>query len=159
MARPSIEQPDFDEPRDHPGFTCRRARLGRQAGSERVGLSLWELPPGEAAYPYHWHMTEEELIVVLAGRPSLRGPDGWRELEQGEVVSFPVGEGGAHQLANRTDAPVRFLSFSNQQPEICVYPDSGKLGAYESRPDGAGASLLFRIADAVDYWDGEQPRR
>jgi uncharacterized cupin superfamily protein len=151
----SIVDPHFDEPREHPGFSCLRARLGRQAGSVRTGLSLWEVPPGEAAYPYHWHLVEEELVVVLQGEPSLRAPEGWRELEEGEVVAFPVGEDGAHQIVNRTDAPVRFLTFSNQQPDLVVYPDSGKLAAFERRPDGGGIRKMFRVADAVDYYEGE----
>jgi uncharacterized cupin superfamily protein len=151
----SIERPLFDEPREHPGFTCRRARLGRQAGTEKLGLSLWELPAGESAYPYHWHLAEEELVVVLEGRPSLRTPDGWRELDQGEVVAFPVGERGAHQVVNRTDATVRFLALSNQQPDIVVYADSGKVGAFERRPEGGGLYKIFRADDAVDYWAGE----
>jgi hypothetical protein len=66
---PNINDPVFDESREHAGFRAARARLSRQAGSERLGLSLWELPPGEAAYPYHHHLGEEELIVVLDGRP------------------------------------------------------------------------------------------
>ena len=151
----SIADPVFDEPREHPGYTCRRARLGRQAGSEKTGLSLWELPAGESAYPYHWHLAEEELIVVLSGRPSLRTAGGWRELEEGEVVAFPVGERGAHQITNRTDTTVRFLSFSNQQPDIVVYPESGKIGAFERRPEGGGLYKFFRDADAVGYWEGE----
>jgi uncharacterized cupin superfamily protein len=85
---PNINDPVFDEPREHPGFRCVRARLSRQAGSERLGLSLWEVPPGEAAYPYHHHLGEEELILVLEGSPSLRTPTGWRELQEGEVVAF-----------------------------------------------------------------------
>jgi uncharacterized cupin superfamily protein len=155
VSAASIANPDFDEPRAHPGFRCRRARLGRQSGAEKLGLSLWELPPGQAAYPYHWHLAEEELIVVLSGRPSVRTPHGWRDLDEGEVVSFPVGERGAHQLVNRTEVPVRFLAFSNQQPDIVVYPDSGKVGAFERRPEGGGLYRLFRDADAVDYWEGE----
>jgi uncharacterized cupin superfamily protein len=158
MSPASIAQPDFDEIREHPGYTCRRARLGRQAGSAKTGLSLWELPAGEAAYPYHWHLAEEELIVVLSGRPSLRTPDGWRDLEEGEVVAFPVGEPGAHQIENRTGDTVRFLSFSNQQPDIVVYADSGKLGAFERRPEGGGLYKIFRSGDAVDYWEGEEAR-
>jgi uncharacterized cupin superfamily protein len=40
-----------------------------------TGLSLWELPPGEAAYPYHLHLTEEEVVVVVVrGRPHVRTP-------------------------------------------------------------------------------------
>jgi uncharacterized cupin superfamily protein len=156
VTRPSITSPQFDETREHPGFQCRRARLGRQAGSERVGLSLWEVPPGQAAYPYHLHLAEEEIVVVLDGRPSLRTPEGWRELEQGEVLSFGVGEEGAHQIVNRTEQPVRFLSFSNQQPDVIVFPDSGKVGAYERTPEGGGLREIFRRENAVDYFEGEE---
>jgi uncharacterized cupin superfamily protein len=157
---PNINDPDFDELREHDGFLARRARISRQTGAERLGLSLWELPAGEAAYPYHFHYTEEELLLVLEGRPSLRTPDGWRVLEEGEVVSFLRGEQGAHQLLNRTGQTVRFLSFStNGEPDVVNYPDSGKLGAFERLPDGGGLRLLFRLADEVDYYDGVEPPR
>jgi uncharacterized cupin superfamily protein len=155
---PNINDPVFDEPREHTGFQCSRARLSRQAGSDRLGLSLWEVPPGEAAYPYHYHLGEEELVVVLDGQPSLRTPAGWRELREGEVVPFLRGEGGGHQLVNRTDETVRFLAFStNGEPDIVHYPDSGKLGAFERRADGGGSRAVFRLSDTVDYHDGEQP--
>jgi uncharacterized cupin superfamily protein len=154
----NINDPVYDELREHPGFCCRRARLSRQAGSDRLGLSLWELPAGEAAYPYHYHLAEEELLVVLEGKPSLRSPDGWRELSEGEVVPFLRGEQGAHQLVNRTEGVVRFLAFStNGEPDIVIRPDSGTLGAYERLPEGGGMRAVFRRADAVDYYEGEQP--
>lgn len=155
---PNIYEPEYEEPRERPGFRARRARLSRQAGSERLGLSVWELPPGEAAYPYHHHLGEEELLVVLEGRPDLRTPEGWRQLQRGEVVAFPRGEDGAHQLANRTGETVRFIAVStNGDPDIVLYPDSGKISAAERRPDGSGLRELFRLADAVDYYDGESP--
>ena len=155
---PNINQPVFDEPREHDGFRALRARIGRQAGSERLGLSLWELPPGQAAYPYHFHYTEEELVVVLAGRPSLRSSEGWRELAEGEVVAFPRGEDGGHQLVNRTGETVRFLALSTSgEPDVVSYPDSGKLGAFERLPAGGGLRAMFRVSDAVDYYDGERP--
>jgi len=154
----NLNDPDFDEPREVEGFRARRARIGRQLGSEKLGLSFWELPPGQAAYPYHWHLTEEELLVVMAGTPSLRTPDGWRELEEGEMVAFPRGEEGGHQLVNRTEETIRFLAFSTQPgPDIVIYPDSGKLGAYERQPEGGGLHELFRRDDAVDYYEGEKP--
>lgn len=155
---PNINDPVFDEPRDHPGFRCLRARLSRQAGSDRLGLSLWELPAGEAAYPYHYHLAEEELLVVLSGRPSLRTPDGWRELREGEVAPFLRGERGAHQIVNRTEATVRFLTFStNGEPDIVIRPDSETLNACERLPDGGGLRAIFRMQDTVDYYDGEVP--
>jgi uncharacterized cupin superfamily protein len=154
----NLNEPEFDEHREHPGFRCRRARVGRQVGAERLGLSLWEIPPGEAAYPYHYHLGEEELIVVLSGRPSLRAPGGWRELSEGEIVSFLVGEVGAHQIVNRTAEPVRVLAFSTSgAPDIVIRPDSGTLGAFERRPDGGGLYIHFRAEDAVEYFEGEQP--
>jgi uncharacterized cupin superfamily protein len=155
---PNIFEPDFDEIREQPGFDCRRARIGRQAGSERLGASVWDVPPGQAAYPYHFHYGEEELLFVLSGRPSLRTPEGWRDLEPGEAVAFLLGERGAHQVVNRTGEPVRLLVVSPSGiPEICVYPDSDKIGVFERTPEGGHLRELYRRSDAVDYYDGEEP--
>jgi uncharacterized cupin superfamily protein len=152
----NIEDPHYDEPRESEGFRCKRARISRQAGAERLGVSLWEVPPGQAAYPYHAHLTEEELVIVLEGRPSLRTPSGWRELEQGEVVSFLRGEQGAHQIVNRGEMTLRFVAFStNGDPDVVLQPDSGKVGAFERRPDGGGLRAWFRREDEVDYYEGE----
>lgn len=154
---PNINDPAFDEPREHTGFRCLRARLGHQAGSERLGLSLWELPSGEAAYPYHYHLGEEELLVVLTGHPSLRTPQGWRELEEGDVLAFTRGEQGAHQLVNRTQDTVRFLAISTSgDPDLVVYPDSDKLGAFERLHGGGGLRAMFRLGDTVEYHEGER---
>lgn len=158
LALPNIYDPQFDEQRDHEGFRAGRARIGYQLGAERLGISLWHLPPGETAYPYHFHLAEEELLIVLDGTVALRTPDGWSELAAGDVVSFLRGEQGAHQLVNRTDTPVRFLAVStNGEPDIVVYPDSNKLGASERRPTGGGLRTFFRLDDVVDYYDGERP--
>lgn len=151
----NINNADFDDVREGEGFRSLRARLARQLGAQMVGASLWEVPPGEAAYPYHWHVSQEEIVVVLEGRPHLRTPEGWREVDEGEVLFFPTGEAGAHQLHNPTASTVRFLAVANQQPDIILFPDSGKLAASE-RGRGAGVNHTFRLKDDVDYWDGEE---
>ena len=151
---PNIFEPDFDDPRGQPGFEHVRARIARQLGTEQIGMSLFEVQPGQAAYPYHWHVAQEEVLIVLEGRPSLRTPDGWREMETGEVLPCLTGERGGHQLVNRTDERVRFLAISTIPiPDVCVYPDSGKVGVYR----GATLGELYRQADAVDYFEGESP--
>ena len=153
---PNINDPEFDELREHPGFRARSARIGYQLGSERIGLSLWEVDPGQAAYPYHFHLTEEELVIVLDGELTLRIPEGERELEVGEVVRFARGEQGGHQIMNRSQSTARFLSTSTHgEPDIVFYPDSDKVGASERLPRGGGVRLFFRQGDAVDYYDGE----
>jgi uncharacterized cupin superfamily protein len=151
----NIYDPDYDEPRDAEGYLARRARIGHQLGTERVGVSAWEVAPRQAAYPYHFHLAEEEVLIVLEGRPLLRSPDGRRRLERGEVVRFPAGERGAHQILNDGDAPVRFLALSTHgQPDVVLYPDEGKLCAAERRPDGSGLKAFFRLADEVGYYEG-----
>ncbi|MBS1880314.1 MAG: cupin domain-containing protein [Actinobacteria bacterium] len=155
---PNIEEPDFVDRDGPPGFRAKRARIGYELGSEAVGVSVWELPPGEAAYPYHFHYSDEEVVIVLRGRPTLRTPAGERVLEQGEAVRFELGPGGAHQISNPTAEPVRFLAVSSHgRPDIVVYPDSNKVGASERGPRGAGFNAFFDLDDAVDYWRGETP--
>lgn len=72
---PNLLQPDWDAEQDRPPFTWRRARLGRQAGSEKLGASLFEVPPGASTFPFHVHTANEELLVVVEGRPTLRTSD------------------------------------------------------------------------------------
>jgi uncharacterized cupin superfamily protein len=157
---PNLYEPEFDADQDQPGFRWRRARLGRQAGLERLGVSLFEVQPGEATFPYHFHFGNEELLIVVEGRPSLRTPDGWRELETGEVVGFPRGEEGAHQVANRGDEPARVALVSQMVgPDVVVMPDSGKVQARENAPGAPDPGLwqIFRSADSVEFFEGEEP--
>lgn len=154
---PNIYEPEFDEPREREGFRARRARVGHQLGTEKVGISVWEIPAGEKAYPYHFHLAEEEVLVVLEGEPTLRTPEGVRRLARGEVVRFPVGEAGAHQLANEGPGTARLIAISNHgAPDVVIYPDSGKLCAAERLPRSDGRKHYFRLADEVGYWDGEE---
>jgi uncharacterized cupin superfamily protein len=149
--------PQFDE--GEPGGP-RRARLGRQAGTERLGISLYELPAGERRSAYHYQHANEEMLIVLTGRPHLRTPAGERQLEPGEVRGFPRGERGAHKLENRTGETVRYLMISEMKaPDVMVYPDSDKVGVI-SRPPGSRGdeddlAAWFRLSDQVDYWEGE----
>ena len=160
----SVFEPDFDpaDASDRPGFIHRRARVGRQAGAKRLGASVYELPPGQALCPYHWQAGNEEMIIVLSGEPSIRTPEGWRQLDAGALIPFPRGPEGAHQVANRSDREARVLMLSELNgPEVVVYPDSDKVGVL-SRPPGAAPTedevdAVFRFGDDVDYWQGEQP--
>jgi len=155
----NLYEPDFDDGSQRAGFSYRDAWLGMQAGAERLGASLYEIEPGQTTFPYHWHAGNEEMLMVLSGRLELRTPEGTREVAEGDLVAFPRGERGAHQLVNRGSEPARFMVISEMNgPDICVYPDSGKVGARERTPGtGEGLRLNFRGSDAVDYWDGEEP--
>jgi uncharacterized cupin superfamily protein len=132
---PSIYDPEWDAERDEQPFRWRRARLGRQAGSRDLGASLFEVPPGASTFPMHIHHANEELLVVLAGRPTLRTLSEERELEPGEVVAFPAGRAGAHRLDNRTGEAVRFLVASTMRaPEINEFPEEGTFWVRDYAP-------------------------
>jgi uncharacterized cupin superfamily protein len=153
---PNIDEPNFEERDGPPGFRAFRARIGYELGSENLGASVWKLPPGEAAYPYHFHYSDEELVFVLSGRPTLRTPAGTRELEPGEAVHFPLGEDGAHQLLNPTEEEVRFLAVSTHgRPDVVVYPDSNKISASERLPRAAASAAFFDLDSQIDYWKGK----
>ena len=157
----NVLEPDWDAEQDRPPFTWRRARLGRQAGAERLGASLFELQPGASSFPLHVHHANEELIVVLAGTPTLRTIDSERELVPGELVSFPVGRRGAHRIDNRSGEPVRFLIVSTMiSPEVNEYPDSGKIWVRNFAPGGEPAreplDVLARPDPDLHYMDGER---
>jgi len=156
----NLFEPDFESSSEQPGFSWQRAALGRQAGGERLGASLFALPPGQAAYPMHYHLGNEEMLVVIAGTPSLRTPDNERELKIGEVVSFPRGEAGAHQIVNRSDEEARVLLVSEMNaPEVVVRPESGNLSALGRPPGsrGEGMHKVFHQSDEVPFWEGEDP--
>lgn len=154
----NIFKPSFEDGERPEGFRSRRARIGYELGTELIGASLWEVPPGEAAYPYHFHYSDEELVIILSGRPSLRTPEGIRELEEGEALRFPLGEAGAHQILNHTEETATFLAISSSgRPDVVVYPDSDKIGFGERLPSGGGLRAFFRRSDQVDYFEGEKP--
>jgi uncharacterized cupin superfamily protein len=121
---------------------------------------VYELAPGKRVCPYHWHFGEEEWLLVVSGAPTQRTPSGERQLRDWDVAAFPRGEAGAHEVRNDTAEPVRIVLFSTaSDPEVCVYPDSGKIGAFAgwSREDGRQAKLMNRPEANLDYRDGEEP--
>ena len=133
---------------DRDGFRFFDRWVAGQLGAELLGCSLYDLPPGEQLWPYHYHLGNEEWAVVVAGQPTLRTPDGERALVPGDIAAFPEGEAGAHTFLNRSAESARVAMFSTlNRSTLPVYPDSGKVGAMRKS---------FRIADAVDYWDGER---
>jgi uncharacterized cupin superfamily protein len=141
------------------GYGQRTKRLVPPGGD--LGASVYELPPGQTQAPYHFHHGNEELLLVLRGRPTLRRSDGERELAPGDVVHFPKGPAGAHQLYNRGAEPARYvIAASHVSPELVEYPDSGKLAAMSRTPRADGQPLwtVHRLADQADYFEGEEPR-
>lgn len=132
MQRINIGEPSFAYDPDHPsGFRGGMFRFGSLLGAEQLGTTVYELPPGQSICPYHYEYAEEEWLIVLVGRPTLRHPDGTDQLVPWDVVCFPRGPKGAHQVRNDSDEPVRVLMYSTiKHPAATVYPDSDKIAVW-----------------------------
>jgi uncharacterized cupin superfamily protein len=147
----------FDE--DFKGI-FKQAALGPRASAEHLGISVYELAPEcpRELSGYHLHDGNEELLIVLAGRPTVRTPEGERVLDEGDIVAFPAGRSGAHCVYNDAKEPVRYLMLSTMNaPDVVAYPDAGKVGAI-NRPPGPHReedelAAWFRLEDRVDSWD------
>ena len=144
---------ELDGEEEQPGYRHQRTQVGVRLRAELLGATLYETPPGEKLWPYHWELGCEEFLVVVAGTPTLRTPDGERVLAAGDVVAFPEGEAGAHQLRNDSTEPFRVLIGSTKSGlYVAVYPDSNKL--LIDAP-AHGRRHMLRDTPELDYWDSE----
>src|ERR1700759_960838 len=131
MGAPNLFDPvwDFEGSSEEGGPIRRAERPGAQVAAERLGASLYELESGAIASPLHFHHGAEEMLFVIAGEPSLRTGEAGEEervLATGEVVAFPPGRAGTHQIVNRAAAPARVLVCStNDLPEVAEQVETG----------------------------------
>ncbi|MDO9407394.1 cupin domain-containing protein [Patulibacter sp.] len=138
---------------DPEGFRALMARVGGRLGATESGASLYVLPPGQSTAPYHYEYGEEEWLLVLTGRPTIRTPEGSAAHAPMDLVFFPKGPAGAHRVTNDTADEVRVLMWSTVGvPSASAYPDSGKIAVHTGV---AGEDVMVRRTSAVDYWDGE----
>jgi uncharacterized cupin superfamily protein len=139
---------------DHGKFGYKRKRLGAAAGGKGIGASWFELAPGKRAFPFHYHLANEEAVYVLEGEGTLRLGDEEHPLRPGDYVTFIPGP-PAHQIVNTGSGPLRYLSLSTMlEPEVAIYPDSKKVGVLARRQ---GFIVLHKDQNAVeDYYEGEE---
>jgi len=134
-------------------FASRGARIGPLLGARQLGYSYDIVPPGKRACPFHSHRSQEEMFFILSGTGTLRYGGETRTIRAGDIICCPVGGAEtAHQIVNDSAEELRYLSISTMtDPEICEYPDSGKIVAY----DGKWRHSTEAAAGNVDYWKGE----
>jgi uncharacterized cupin superfamily protein len=135
------------------GFRRSSTRVGTALGAARTGLSVYELPPGEAISPYHYEDPEEEWLLVVSGTPTLRHPGGEDQLEPWDTVFFPAGPAGAHFVRNNSEAPARVAMFSSiTAVGAAVYPDSDMVAIFTT--DGEDDIVVKRTSsvDAIAPW-------
>jgi uncharacterized cupin superfamily protein len=129
-----------------------RIDVAEAVGSKETAMYIYDVPPGRSASPYHYEYVEEWLLV-LDGTVVVRVPEGERTLERGDLVRFPAGPAGAHNVENHGSSGARVMLFSGARlPAVSVYPDNDKVGVW---PDD-DTELIFRLSTAVPWSDDEE---
>lgn len=147
-----IENLPMSHRSEHDGYEYLRRKFIPFGGAKNTLVSVYEIPPGKAAYPYHYHHKNEETFYILRGEGLLRTPEGERKVAAGELLFFPTGPAGTHKLTNssRTEMLV-YIDFDVvHDVDIAIYPDSDKLGVW-----GMGINQVFPQDSAVGYYEGE----
>ena len=153
MKRFNIFDADFQHDEDDPeGYRSGYVKLAPEIGAKTMAGTIYDVEPGNSNCPFHYE-SDEEWLLVLEGRLTVRHADGEDELESGELVCFPAGPDGVHKLTNRGNETVRMLIVSTANvPAVAVYPDSDKVGVFT---EGRRDNVMVRRSSDVDYWDGE----
>ncbi|MEM7499475.1 MAG: cupin domain-containing protein [Pseudomonadota bacterium] len=142
-------------------FGATVAPLGKALGLSRLGAMVCTIEPGKAAFPFHNHLANDELFVILEGAGEVRIGDTVHPVKVGDLIGCPRGgPDTAHQIVNTGDVALRYLGVSSaQDPDVVEYPDSGKFSTIAIAPgqDFFTAHLNFvgKRADGRDYWEGE----
>ncbi|GGC76506.1 cupin [Undibacterium terreum] len=130
-------------------FASRFKRLGKFGGGSHVGVGLEELQPGKRSCPTHYHMLEEEHVLLLEGEVTLYLGDKSYIMRAGQYCCFPAGQKAGHSLYNHSRAVCRYIVLGESNPnDVVVYTDSGRVGV---RLMGEG----YRKAACMEYWEGE----
>ena len=131
------------------GVRYRHLTASRVGRDYRVGVAIEELEPGRQTAPFHYHMLEEEHVLLLEGELTLRLGEERFRMNAGDYVCFPAGRKLGHCLINEGTATCRYVIIGENNPhEVSVYPDSNKVQVrwLDERYDRAAKR---------DYWDGE----
>lgn len=133
-------------------FGVRFQQLGEFGGGTHIGVGIEVLEPGRQAYPAHYHMLEEEHLLILEGKATLRLGARSYALAAGDYACFPAGQKAGHALLNEGTEPCRYLIIGERNPhDVIFHTDSGRVNV---RLAGEG----YRKASTMDYWEGEESR-
>lgn len=116
-------------------------------------ISIYEIPPLKANYPYHYHVANTEAFYIMCGSGILETPSGKRVIKEGDFVVCPPMENGAHRIINTSEhETLKYIDFgTTNSPDIVHYPESNKTGIIIHNQ----SNTFFYDNSNVDYYDGE----
>lgn len=156
----NVDDLDWETDGNGERFVFERKWFSAHTGAQKLGCSLYRVPPGKTAFPFHKHFTNEEAIYIVAGTGTIRLDDDEIAVGPGDFISLPP-EGPNHQLINGGSGDLEYLCLSTMiDPDITLFPDSDKVIAFAGSGPGGDKSVrtfngIYKANSAVGYYDGE----
>lgn len=112
-------------PPEHAGVVAGRhyRRLAPASGLTDFGASHVVLTPGAWSSQRHWHVDEDELVVMLKGEAVLVENGGRHIMRPGDIAAFPKGRDNGHVLINESEDDCIFVAVGKPAASDCHYPD------------------------------------
>ncbi len=146
-----VEDIESKHKSEHEGYEYYKKEVVTGENSKQCKVSIYEIPPGKSAYPYHYHVKNEEIFYIIKGTGELITPSGIRQVSPGDFLFFPANEKGAHKLTNNSDDMLVYIDFDTENDiDIAFYPESNKVGVF-----GLGINQIYKTEDRVDYYKDE----
>lgn len=111
-AIPPTNATGYPSPFDQPVAGRWWRRLAPAGGLTQMGASHVTLKPGAWSSQRHWHVGEDELLIMLSGEAVLIEDEGRTLLRPGDVCAWAEGVANGHHLVNESDADCTFIAIS-----------------------------------------------
>ena len=123
-------------------------RLGDAGGLTQFGVNIVTLAPGAKSSLRHWHLAEDEFVMITLGACTMMQDAGQVIMQVGDCAAFPAGVPDGHCFINHTDAEARFLVVgAKARAETATYCD------VDLQVHQAGGVNRFTYKDGTD-WKG-----
>ena len=136
----------------HPDYEYYKKDFIPRGYADKTMVSIYEIPPGKSAYPYHYHLKNEETFYIIRGEGLLKTPQGEKAVSAGDLIFFLANEAGAHKLTNTSPAEnLVYIDFDViHDMDVTVYPDSKKIAVW-----GKDVNKVYPLDANVGYYEGE----
>lgn len=99
-------------------------RLGDAGGLTQFGVNIVILAPGAKSSMRHWHLNEDEFVMVTQGQCTMMQDAGPTIMQVGDCAAFPAGVPDGHCFINHTDQEARFLVVGTKaKTEVAKYSE------------------------------------
>ncbi len=96
-------------------------RLGDAGGLTQFGANITILAPGAMSSMRHWHLNEDEFVMVTEGEVTLVDDTGETVMRPGDCAAFPAGDENGHHFVNNSDSEARFLVIGTRLTDETAY--------------------------------------